>query len=220
MRGHIYKLSIGDDFYIGSTKSYYVTSRWGSHKNDCNDPSRKQHNYPVYKFIRANGGWDKVKRECLWTGDVESKEALKMLEDDYYFDLKPTLNVTRPYESNEARLARKRETERLRWVNHKEELKKKRGVGISIECECGGSYVKSNYRKHLTTGKHKHFVETGEKVKHRVHDNLVDKNKNVKDCECGGRYSYYRKNEHLITGKHKHFVETGEKVHNVRKKKV
>jgi len=123
MRGHIYKLSIGDDFYIGSTSSYYVCNRWAGHKHDCDDPKRKQYNYPLYKRIRELGGWDKVKRECLWTGETDN---LRKLEDDYVNELKPTLNITRPYETEEQRKERKKETERLRWLNHKEELKKKR----------------------------------------------------------------------------------------------
>lgn len=56
-RGYVYKWHHQDypnDFYIGSTHSYYV--RLKVHKHVCETPSCKNYNNKVYKFIRENEG--------------------------------------------------------------------------------------------------------------------------------------------------------------------
>lgn len=56
----IYKLCCKDtsviDIYVGSTTNF--RSRKYKHKNKCNSENSKNHNNPVYKFIRDKGGWD------------------------------------------------------------------------------------------------------------------------------------------------------------------
>ena len=42
--------------YIGSTTQF--CTRKNTHKTTCTDPTRKNHNLKVYKFIRDNGGWE------------------------------------------------------------------------------------------------------------------------------------------------------------------
>ncbi len=42
--------------YIGHTTNF--ASRKSSHKTACNNPKYKDHNTPIYKFIRNNGGWN------------------------------------------------------------------------------------------------------------------------------------------------------------------
>ena len=42
--------------YVGSTSNF--NSRKSSHRHRCNTEHAKQHNVDIYKYIRANGGWD------------------------------------------------------------------------------------------------------------------------------------------------------------------
>jgi len=47
----IYKLQIGDCFYIGSTKN----NRFLNHKSNCFNDNYKGYDYKVYKHIRSKG---------------------------------------------------------------------------------------------------------------------------------------------------------------------
>ena len=55
-----YKIVCNDlnikECYVGHTTSF--RKRKTVHKNTCNNPNVECHNMPLYKFIRANGGWD------------------------------------------------------------------------------------------------------------------------------------------------------------------
>lgn len=93
----VYKFSKdGNDLYVGSTTSF--TKRKSRHKSDCNNPKSPAYNYPVYVYIRANGGWSTIEMvlvqlypECLST--IE----LKMYERQHYDILNPQLNRNRPF---------------------------------------------------------------------------------------------------------------------------
>ena len=56
----IYKICCKDlsiqDIYIGSTLNF--RNRKHRHKQDCYYEKAKCYNYPIYKYIRDNGGWD------------------------------------------------------------------------------------------------------------------------------------------------------------------
>ena len=47
------------EIYIGST--YDEIEREHNHKSDCNNENNKSYDLKVYKFIRANGGYDNWK---------------------------------------------------------------------------------------------------------------------------------------------------------------
>tara|TARA_R110000744_G_scaffold35632_3_gene82389 strand:- start:275 stop:748 length:474 start_codon:yes stop_codon:yes gene_type:complete len=59
MIGTVYKLhhktNLDLKFYIGSTEN--KKKRLTEHEGGCNNSKHDHHNYPVYKYIRANGGW-------------------------------------------------------------------------------------------------------------------------------------------------------------------
>jgi hypothetical protein len=42
--------------YIGQCRN--LIKRKCEHKACCNNPNKKSYNFPVYQFIRENGGWD------------------------------------------------------------------------------------------------------------------------------------------------------------------
>lgn len=56
----IYKLSCKNETitytYIGHTKCF--TTRKSAHKSDCCKEHKPNYNFPLYKYIRENGGWD------------------------------------------------------------------------------------------------------------------------------------------------------------------
>jgi len=87
----IYKIYCKDEnikeFYIGSSKKF--KKRKYKHKSDCNNENGRCYNLKVYKFIRANGGYNNFDYEIL----LETiEDGIKKIEQEYIDDLQPTLN--------------------------------------------------------------------------------------------------------------------------------
>ena len=76
----VYKISCLDESikesYIGSTVNF--RKRMRCHKRACNNENSHNYNYPVYKFIRENGGigaWEMTIIDSLTT--IDKNEILK-----------------------------------------------------------------------------------------------------------------------------------------------
>ena len=75
----VYKISCLDESikesYVGSTVNF--KKRIGSHKRTCHNENSNEYNYPLYKFIRENGGWrawEMTIIDSLTTTDKNEKE--------------------------------------------------------------------------------------------------------------------------------------------------
>ena len=90
----IYKISCKDvnieDCYIGSTCD--VRQRMLGHKSDCNNQNNKRYNFMVYKFIRANGGWNNWVMVQIEPFSCNSKKELETRERYWIELLKGKLN--------------------------------------------------------------------------------------------------------------------------------
>ena len=87
----IYKLYCKDEnikeFYIGSSTNF--KKRKYNHKSKCNNENGKSYNFKLYKFIRANGGFQNFDYEIL----LETiEDDIKKIEQKYIDELKPALN--------------------------------------------------------------------------------------------------------------------------------
>lgn len=89
----IYQPEIPEIFYIGSTTNF--SSRKSNHKKYCNNRVSKKYKYPLYKYIRASGGWDKFLIEIIEKVSVKSKGEGLQKEQEYIDLLKPKLNSIR-----------------------------------------------------------------------------------------------------------------------------
>ena len=59
-KGLIYQIEKdGIVYYVGSSTNF--TNRKSTHKTSCNNENDTAYNYPIYTFIRNNGGWDEFK---------------------------------------------------------------------------------------------------------------------------------------------------------------
>jgi len=74
----IYKIVIGDKFYIGSTKGSLAARLLTHYKKAQLFPERK-----VYKAIAALGGWHCCSVEVLKTFAFTTNEALRLEEKGY-----------------------------------------------------------------------------------------------------------------------------------------
>jgi len=129
----IYKLKRNDDYddtdiYVGSTTNF--KNRKNQHKGKCYNEKWKTYNFPVYQFIRNNGGWGQWVMIPIEQYPCNSKKELEIRER-YHIDLlRPTLNKNIPtrtikeywIDNND----KKREIRRRYNESHKEKIKKYR----------------------------------------------------------------------------------------------
>ena len=133
--GIVYKLYCKDenikDFYIGSSTNF--KRRKYAHKSICNNPNNRRHNLKVYKFIRANGGYENFDYEIILKTD---EDEIKKIEQKYIDELKPTLNCInacgldrkeyqKQYnEINKIKISKQRkEYDKQRYQKNKEKIK-------------------------------------------------------------------------------------------------
>jgi len=143
--GYVYKLYCDgiEDFYIGST--WNMRTRKYDHKKNCNNPKRKDYNYKVYQYIRANGGFANWKFEILVEKDFENKTALKIKEQECINLLKPALNMCSAYQTAEERRIQKKVSNDKR-------------LATKIECACGSITNKSDKSRHEKSKKHQKYI--------------------------------------------------------------
>jgi len=126
--GIVYKLFCLDsdikEFYIGSSKKF--KRRKYEHKSRCNNENSDRYNLKVYKFIRANGGYNNFDYEILLK--TEDDNDIKILEQKYIDELKPTLNrynacgldIKEYRLNNKEKLSKQK---KLYYKNNKEKMK-------------------------------------------------------------------------------------------------
>jgi hypothetical protein len=123
----IYKLSIGDQYYYGST-IVGLKTRVRSHQ----DASKRRPNQKLYKAILTGGGWEKVKTEIVETFPFTTKKEMWLRERTFVrrddplclncYDPAPTPRPKRESKRTEARQA----YDKIYYEHHKEEIKQRR----------------------------------------------------------------------------------------------
>merc|ERR1712074_213099 len=92
--GTIYKIVCKDpkitDCYVGSTTSHL--KRKSKHKYDCNNEKSENYNFPVYRFIRDNGGWENWEFVLLEDYPCKTKKQLNIRERFWFEKLGAKLN--------------------------------------------------------------------------------------------------------------------------------
>jgi hypothetical protein len=127
--GFIYKIEVGGELYIGSTKLKYLCQRQTEHNQALKNPKNTHYNGPLYRFCREH---DVSKIICEFIEEVDDTE-LRILEQEYMNKLKPTLNIRRAYRTEE---------ERLEY--HKKHNKIKSNCPI-----CGKEMIKNILKRHI-----------------------------------------------------------------------
>jgi hypothetical protein len=104
----------GCESYIGSTVNY--NSRKSIHKSDCNNTKSKKYNFPVYKYIRANGGYNTFNYEILDKKFVCKKDA-EIYEGELMKIHNSTLNKLKNYSDDDKKQYNKNYSEKYREKN-------------------------------------------------------------------------------------------------------
>ena len=133
---YIYKISIKDYVYIGSTKDF--NQRKINHKRACNNLNLKESKFKVYEIIRQNGGWDECEIVPIDEIECETKIQALIHEEKLRLQYKANMNSFAAH-----RVGKEKENEQKRE---------------KVICECGVSYGKSNSTHHFRTQKHLDFI--------------------------------------------------------------
>tara|TARA_R110002050_G_scaffold365_4_gene2471 strand:+ start:7 stop:690 length:684 start_codon:yes stop_codon:yes gene_type:complete len=141
----IYKLVHKEDqdnenIYIGSTTNF--RNRKLQHKRNCLNDNYNKNNFPVYKYIHDNGGWDCWEMVAIENFKCENKRELEIRERFHIEKLKSKLNKIIPTRTsaewrkdNEEKIKEKKKDDyinnieykllkqKIYYDNHKEERK-------------------------------------------------------------------------------------------------
>jgi hypothetical protein len=181
LRTKIYKIVCKDltikHTYVGHTTQW--TDRKSHHKSDCRNENSKNHNFPVYIFIRNNGGWDNWDMILIEDYPCENKLQAEQRERYWIETLNANLNISIPtrnkkeyYEDNREYILqrtcqhyRENENEKKQYNNEyrrENKQKIKQHQNEKFECECGGKYMRCHLLRHQRTKKHQDYVEQKE----------------------------------------------------------
>ena len=152
----IYKISVADEFYIGSTDNFEV-------RKYHHIKTMKKSKLKLYQAIRDND-YEFV-MEKLHDYDCETDEELRMEERRVYDEMKPTLNRTRPHITKEDKVAYKKQYQQ----ENKEKIalkQKEKYENRTIEEQQNDTLRRKQYR-----------IDNKEK--------LSQKNRAKCVCECG-----------------------------------
>ena len=210
---HFYKLCCKDleikAIYVGHTTDF--RKRKNQHKRDCEDETRKMHNYPVYQFIRANNGWGNWDMILLETKSCSNALEAKQIERDYIETLSATLNKYIPgrsiaeyYVSNRDRIL---EQQQEYNKNHKEEKR----VYDKGYRQRNSDKIKEQTRLY----REQHADHEKDRHKQYYNKNKERINEAIQCCVCSGRYSAWHKNRHVKTKMHQQALEAQSQNHEI-----
>ena len=147
--------------YVGSTTNF--RKRRCLHKFHCTNSKSEGHNFAVYQFIRANGGWDDWEMIKLFDVTVKDKEALQKIERQCIEDYGGTLNKQLPgrtpkewrkdnkeYKQHYCKSWREKNKEHIKAYYEKNKAKR----SAQVQCECGHEVSRRSLLRHKTTTKH------------------------------------------------------------------
>lgn len=162
-KGYVYRLSCGDDFYIGSTLRN-LKKRLQDHKEKY-----KHGNCKLYQFIRKVG-FENMEIEVLEEVKYIDKLDVRKRERYYYDLLKPTLNEIAPYLSPEE----KKIKAHLKWKKwyytpSKHDAQKKKKIEDyhnkyrdylteKVDCECGRRVCRKYLKEHKKSNIHRDLI--------------------------------------------------------------
>ena len=155
--------------YIGSTIQRLLCMRKGDHKKQAIIKP-----LPVHKYIEQNGSWDNFIFECLEELEIVDIIDLRKREQ-YYIDIhSPSQNKVRAFTTHEQFLERKRNSQKIYRLNHKQEYTQaqkeskrnydKKRIETHINCPCGGTYTLQNKTNHFSRLIHKKYETENNKI--------------------------------------------------------
>lgn len=150
----IYKLCCRNDeikdVYVGHTTD--IVRRKAQHKYHCNTEKSKKYNFPVYEFIRNNGGWDNWSLKIIEDYNCGDRASAETRERYWIEELGASLNLRIPTRTKKEHYNTNRDVllEKFKeyYKNNRETINRR------TTCECGVSYIKKNHIRHTNSQRH------------------------------------------------------------------
>ena len=219
---YFYKIVCKDtsvtDCYVGHTTDF--TNRKNSHKTRCFNVNSDKHNIHLYQFIRENGGWENWEMINIETKHCKDSLEAKSIERDFTEKLKATLNIRRPFRTNEERAESKKigETTTPNTTKHIiKNIKKSITLIPNNTVKTRREWKKKHYEENKADilAKQKEDYENNKEV--RLERNIIYRENNkdkikaracqVINCECGNKYTKQNKNRHLKSKRHQAYLK-------------
>lgn len=172
MKYIIYRISVADYTYIGSTLDF--KQRKSGHKSDCKSKGLK-----IYQVIKDNGGWDNCEMVPIEEYECENNTQARIREEYWRREYDAKMNSVKSYRTEKE----KDDYHKQYYINNKETLvkdyieKKKEHIlcwhkdyyntnkkeilekmKTKYTCECGSIICKGTKSIHLKSKKHLAFV--------------------------------------------------------------
>lgn len=158
MKYIIYRISVADYTYIGSTKDF--KQRKIEHKSACSNINSKSHNCKVYQIVRENGGWENCEIIPIEEYECENNIQAHIREEYWRREYDAKMNTYKAHRTDKEIHSYKVNMCKEWYEKNKlvvlETLKEKQKEKIT--CECGSVICKVDKHKHLKTKKHLAFV--------------------------------------------------------------
>ena len=198
----IYRIEVGKDFYIGSTKDFY--HRTNSH-NQYVINDKKQTD--LYNAIRNNNGEYTIIK--MWYYPCNNQSELHQEEQRTINNYNPTLNMANAY-VDDKRKAEIKSINKKRYDNH---------ASIKIKCKCGVEIIQKNIKRHesgkthitrmnelqkhgkILTREERNIIyrtENRDKIRERDKINYHNNKNNRKEYRNNYNKEYYQKNREKI----------------------
>ena len=156
-----------DYVYIGSTGCFI--KRKQKHKDACNNPNSKSHNFKLYKTIRDNGGWEKWNMVIIDKLDKSTLIDARIKEEKLRQEYNGNLNSRKAYINVEERKEEKKDyyeknkqiikkNQKNYYQDNKEYLIEKKKEKMT--CECGSIIRIGDLSRHNKTQKHQNYCES------------------------------------------------------------
>jgi hypothetical protein len=94
-----YQIECNGKRYVGYSKNF--KNRIQNHKSDCYNDKDKNYNYPLYKYIRENGGWNSCQITILEKCNFETKQDANKREEYWRIEKEAILNGKKCFRTNE-----------------------------------------------------------------------------------------------------------------------
>lgn len=150
MKYIIYKITIADYTYIGSTKDF--TQRKIAHKCVCKTKDLK-----VYQMIREAGGWDKCEMIPIEEYECQGQLQARIREEYWRREYNANMNSYKAYTTEEQKKGENNEWNKQYYKENKETINTLQNE-IYI-CECGIKNTIRNKARHEKTKKHLAHLE-------------------------------------------------------------
>ena len=160
----IYKICCKDpnikDVYIGSTCN--LIRRRAAHKKSCNNEKCKDYNYPVYRYIRDNGGWDNWIVLKIKDTPCDNKDELRLNEREEFEKIGAALNSRYPQRSKKEHYEDNKEEISIKHKKYRENNREKiKEINTrKVECPCGSIVAKCNLSRHKKSLKHQNYLKS------------------------------------------------------------